>query len=105
MSDENIIDWLRSTSGLGLSHPALGGYTWRHREAADDLERLTDELADALKNESHYAKEIIKKDKRIESLEQALAKASLRTQELEQDRERGLEERGYHIITTDQVEE
>jgi len=42
--------------------------------------------------------------KRIESLEQALAKASLRTQELEQDRERGLEERGYHIITTDQID-
>ena len=41
MSDENIIDWLRSTSGLGASHPALGGYTWRHGEAADEIERLT----------------------------------------------------------------
>ena len=44
MSDENIIDWLRSTSGLGASHPALGGYTWRHGEAADEIERLTDEV-------------------------------------------------------------
>jgi len=35
-----------------------------------DIERLRDELADALKNESHYAKEIIKKDKRIEELEE-----------------------------------
>ena len=103
-----------------------------HKKALKKIERLTDELADALKNESHYAKEIIEKDKRIEelklemgqwvravgllttmkpdleidaehpglmareifkwvaekdkrieSLEQALAKASLRTQELE----------------------
>jgi len=55
-----------------------------------EYERLTDELADALKNESHYAKEIIEKDKRIE--------------ELERDRSLGLEERGYHIITTEQID-
>jgi len=38
-----------------------------------EYERLTDELADALKNESHYAKEIIEKDKRIEELENTKA--------------------------------
>jgi len=54
MSDENIIDWLRSTSGLGATHPALGGYTSRHGEAADDIIRLTAEVAE--------------KDKRIEEL-------------------------------------
>ena len=125
-----------------------------------EYERLTDELADALKNESHYAKEIIEKDKRIEELKLEMgqwvramgllttmkpdlkidaehpglmareifkwvaekedqirnmdfdishlqnecSEKDKRIGELEQDRERGLEERGYHIITTDQID-
>jgi len=43
MSEENIVSWLRSTSGLVVSHPHLGGYTSRHGEAADEIERLTAE--------------------------------------------------------------
>ena len=125
-----------------------------------DGECVICELADALKNESHYAKEIIEKDKRIEELKLEMgqwvramgllttmkpdleidaehpglmareifkwvaekedqirnmdfdishlqnecSEKDKRIGELEQDRERGLEERGYHIITTDQID-
>ena len=50
------------------------GWLWEGPCAWCEKERLTAELAE--------------KDKRIESLEQALAKASLRTQELEDDNRR-----------------
>ena len=53
MSD-TIQKWLRETSGLGISHPHLSGYTSRHCEAADEIDRLRAELAE--------------KDKRIEKL-------------------------------------
>ena len=36
----NIVGWLRSTGGLGASHPHLGGYTSRHAEAAHEIEQL-----------------------------------------------------------------
>ena len=37
-------------------------------------------------------------------LAEELAEAKRHIEELEQDRERGLEERGYHIITADQID-
>ena len=83
MSDENIIDWLRSTSGLGATHPALGGYTSRHGEAADDIIRLTAELKGWEDIEDHEAMQCYldnkEKDKRIEELEERwrLAQASM----------------------------
>jgi len=46
MGEKNIVSWLRSTAGLSATHPALGGYTSRHGEAADEIERLRDEVSE-----------------------------------------------------------
>ena len=48
--------------------PGIDTVYQENRVLEQEIKRLRDELADALKNESHYAKEIIKKDKRIEEL-------------------------------------
>ena len=36
----DIVEWLRGTTGLGVSHPHLGGHVSRHGEAADEIDRL-----------------------------------------------------------------
>ena len=87
MSD--IVKQLRGTGGCRPGCQCL------LCEAADEIERLT--------------AEVVEKDKRIESLEQALDKASLRTQELERELSFAEDELYYPdkygcvVITTEQL--
>ena len=87
-----------------------------------EIERLTAEVAkwqeqaEVNKHDAHNFHDIVvQKDKRIEDMkfdhEQITAlevterdRMRRRIEELEQDRSLGLEERGYHIITTEQID-
>jgi len=96
---------------IGWSHTVDGGNEWC---AWCEIERLRSSLEDSLCESERLTAEVDKKGKRIEDMkfdhEQITAlevterdRMRRRIEELEQDRSLGLEERGYHIITTEQL--